>query len=112
MEDNDFDGTFETLTNWHEGNPKSTKVDQNGDGIVEFITEYKHGVFKTMTWFNPVGLKVRKKQYFKGNLLNSAEIDSDGDGILDTFVEYDDIEEISRKSNKAFNTDAGDASAG
>lgn len=112
MEDNDFDGTFETLTNWHEGNPKSTKVDQNGDGIVEFITEYKHGVFETMTWFNPVGLKVRKKQYFKGNRLNSAEIDSDGDGIIDTLVEYDDIEEISKKSNKAFYTDAGDAGAG
>lgn len=111
-EDNDFDGTFESLTNWHEGNPKSTKIDQNGDGVVEFIAEYKHGVIETMTWFNPVGLKVRKKQYFKGNQLNSAEIDSDGDGFLDTLVEYDDIEEISKKSNKAINADAGDAGAG
>ena len=107
--DNDFDGVFDELTEFHNGNPITTKVDGDGDKFFEYVIEYKYGVSDVATWIDPMSLKVRKKQVYDGNNLVSAELDSNGDGVLDTVIEYDSIEEIAKKSNKSLNTDASDA---
>lgn len=110
--DDGFDGRFEATTRFHKGNPVKTQFDIDGDGVVEQVAEYEDGILQTITWFDPIGLKFRKKQYWDSSILEYAELDTDGDGIPDTVIEYDDIEEITKKSNKPFNTEASKAGSG
>ncbi|VAW77882.1 hypothetical protein MNBD_GAMMA15-48, partial [hydrothermal vent metagenome] len=42
-------------------------------------------------------------QKYNSVKLISAEVDTNRDGILDTMYEYDDIEEIAKKSRKPIN---------
>ncbi len=106
LDDNDFDGRFEMTTHYQDGLPTKSLIDADGDEVMEQVAEYSDGVVNTITWFNPIGLKTRKIQHFSATKLEYSELDTDGDGRPDTVVEYDDIEEVTRKSRKSLTPDA------
>jgi hypothetical protein len=98
--DEDFNGMFETEVGYERGNPVWQKSDTTGDGFKDYRTDFKHGVAEKVSFIDPVTKRVRKVQEYSSFMLKSAKVDSTGDGVLDTFYEYDSIEEIAKRSNK------------
>lgn len=94
--DLDFNGTFEVDAKFVSGNPVKDKIDTNGDGFKDYEIRYQHGIVKTATFLDPVSRKPKKIQYFSPHKLQRAELDTNGDGVMDTFYEYDSIEEVAR----------------
>lgn len=94
--DDDFDGTFETETYYDYGNPVWLKSDTTGDGFKDYRMNYVHGLANKASFIAPETESTVKVQYFGIQKLESAEIDSNSDGIIDTVVEYDSLEEITK----------------
>ena len=94
--DEDFDGVFESSHYYEKGNAVWSKSDTTGDGFYDYLVNYKHGVIDTITFFNPDTKKTVKIQKYKLLKLISAEVDTNGDGFLDTVHKYDSIEEIEK----------------
>lgn len=95
--DDDFDGTFETETYYDYGNIVWQKTDTSGDGFKNYRVDFRHGVAEKVSFFDSVTKKVIKIQEFGPLSLDRARVDTNGDGIFDTFYEYDSIEEIANK---------------
>jgi hypothetical protein len=98
--DDDFNGTFETDTYFDYGNIVWQKSDTTGDGFKDYKINFKNGVIDTVTFISPSTKKAIKIQKFSPFTLISAEVDTAGDGVMDTFYEYDFVEEIAKKSNR------------
>jgi hypothetical protein len=92
--DEDFDGTFETETAYHNGNAIWEHVDTTGDGFRDLRLGFKHGAFETATFFDAASGEPVKIQRFNLLRLQEAEVDTTGDGVMDTHYKYDQIEEI------------------
>ncbi|MHA2936841.1 hypothetical protein ACXJY6_00940 [Vibrio sp. RC27] len=61
----------------------------------------EYGVLKKIEIYGDVpGVPVKVQKYHLGKLV-SSEYDSDGNGTLDVFYEYDRFEEIAMKSNNS-----------
>jgi Putative prokaryotic signal transducing protein len=97
--DEDFNGTFETKTEYHNGNPVRWESDTQDVGVINYIVTYKHGVIETETFIDLVTRKPKKVNYFGKFKIEKSEIDINSDGTLDTIYEYDSIGEIVRKYN-------------
>lgn len=97
--DQDFNGTFETEIHYVDGNAAWQKSDTNGDGFKDYRIDFKHGIVDKISFIDPATRKVIKIQEYGPFTLKAAQVDSTGDGVLDTFYEYDSIEEIAKKSN-------------
>jgi antitoxin component YwqK of YwqJK toxin-antitoxin module len=95
--DYNFDGTFESEGSYHNGNAIWEKIDTTGDGFKDLHLGFKHGVFKTATFINASSRKPVKIQYYSALRLQEAEVDTTGDGVLDTKYIYDQIEEVAEK---------------
>ncbi|MGI9292279.1 MAG: DUF2007 domain-containing protein [Gammaproteobacteria bacterium] len=91
--DNDFNGTFEETTKYRNGNPISTEIDSNGDGIIDNVWRYKHGVMTTSEFIDIETGRIRKIQRFELGKLIEDEWDSNGDGNFDRKTTYDEFEE-------------------
>lgn len=98
--DEDFNGTFETDFYYEYGNAKWQMSDTTGDGFKNFRANYKYGIVDTAHFIDPVSKKVIKVQKFGPLKLISAEIDTTGDGTLDTLHEYDWAQEVSHEYSK------------
>jgi len=98
--DDDFNGTFETEVYYEYGNAKWQMSDTTGDGFKNNRGNYKYGLIESVHFIDPASKKVIKVQNFGPHKLKSAEIDTTGDGTLDTIHEYDLTEEISNKYSK------------
>lgn len=98
--DENFDGVYETKSKYINGNAIWSKSDTNGDGIYDCHIFFENGVFKKIEFIDPSSLKPLKVQYYDGFKLIKAEFDSNRDGILDTIYKYDELEEILEKSDK------------
>lgn len=96
--DDDFNGKFETRYYYERGNIIWSISDTTGDGFEDYRVDYWHGVTDTVTFINKITKKPVKIQKFSANKLISAKLDTNGDGVLDTLIEYDGIEEIIKKS--------------
>ncbi|MFT6654835.1 MAG: hypothetical protein ACJAWI_001602 [Marinomonas primoryensis] len=94
LNDNDFNGSFETDTLFEFNDVVLQKSDTTGDGFKDYIVRFDYGLVKMIEFINPVTAKPLKVQYFDQFKLVRAEIDTDRDGVLDTVYEYDDIEEV------------------
>lgn len=103
--DGDFDGNFETKMTFEYGNTDLLRSDTTGDGVNDYIQRYVHGILKSATFINPDTKRPIKIQHFGFFGLESAELDSDGDGKMDTYIKYDKIEEVLEKSNKKLHAD-------
>jgi hypothetical protein len=92
--DNDFNGTFETTTTYKNGAPAKSEVDTDGDGKADIVNLFEHGVLTQTKIMNPKTGKVVRINYYGNSMLQSADFDSDGDGILETHYTYDRYEQI------------------
>lgn len=98
--DEDFNGTFETRTEYRNGNPVRWESDTQDVGIINYIVSYKYGVTETETFIDLVTRKPVKVNYFGKFTVEKSEIDIDKDGTLDTIYEYNSIGEITKKYGK------------
>lgn len=92
--DDNFDGVFETHTQYRNGNAILSKSDTIGDGFENYHISFKNGVFDTVTFYSPLTKRPIKIQYFKNSRLDSAKLDTNNDGEFDTTYHYDELEEI------------------
>ena len=92
--DNDFDGRFEFKCRFKAGNTVWCRGDYDNDGFAEYREGYNSGVHETASMFDPASKAIKKKQYFVGGVLKRAEVDLDGDGVLETNYTYDVYAEI------------------
>jgi hypothetical protein len=87
--DDDFDGRYETVIAYENGNPISYSADRDGDNHTELTGSYTHGVFSRMEYV-PVGRRQPKLvEMYKDGILDEQVIDSTGDGDIDTRIIFD-----------------------
>lgn len=98
--DDNFDGDFETEISYKNNNPASLQSDTSGDGVVDLSLSFNHGVLETATFLDRFSKKPVKVQYFDPFKVKKAEVDTNGDGRLDTVYEYDVFEEVTNKYDK------------
>ena len=92
--DEDFDGVFETEATYRAGNIVTSISDTTNDGFKNYQVHYKHGVLDRVIFISPITKKPAKVQYYEALTLQKAELDLDGDGQFDITYKYDDLEEI------------------
>jgi hypothetical protein len=94
--DENFDGIFETRIRYRLSNIQVITADTDGDGFEDMRTNYVHGVVSTIEYLEPrTGWPIKIEYYKLGKML-SAEIDTNGDGLMDRRVTYDLIGEIAK----------------
>lgn len=91
--DDDFDGRFERIDDFRDGQPDTLTIDRDGDGETDFRSRYQNGVLILDEWLDRSGRVVKAVRYRNGRPA-SGEIDSDGDGKPDTARTYDARGEI------------------
>ena len=95
--DDDFNGTFETKIVFQNGHPLTGQVDTDGDGFPDLVSHYKDGVLDSVEYIQPTtGLPLRVEHFRLGKLV-FADIDSDGDGRLDTRLTYSALGEVAAR---------------
>lgn len=92
--DQNFDGVFETDTIYKNGNAIQQESDTNGDGFKNYQSLFLNGFIRSINYLDPKTKKIIKTQHFGPFTLQRSEVDSNGDGILDTHRQHDSIEEI------------------
>lgn len=105
-QDDDFDGTFESVIRFDDGLIQTQESDLNKDGNIDFKVHYRYGNIDEIIILGE-GQDVRKKRqnYNMGKLI-SAEYDTDGDGSYDVEYEYDCLEVVKMQSSKRPQTEA------
>lgn len=88
-EDQDFSGVRETTSTLSKGLLAARVADYDGDGRSERQEQYRNGVLQNVEWLDAQG-RVSKRDTYAGGRLHSGEIDSNGDGKLDTARLYDE----------------------
>lgn len=97
--DNDFDGTFEYVSEYKYAQPRFDEIDINGNGQPDRRYHYVDGVLTKIDMFIPSTRVVRKSEtYENGVKLIEARWDSDNDGVLDTLITYGPFEEEINRS--------------
>ena len=100
--DEDFDGIFETFLKFSNGNISWSESDTTGDGFKDYRNEYKNGILNKAIFYDSKTKKPVKVQNYKGQKKVSAQIDTNGDGILNQTIEYDSIEEPIKTTNPTY----------
>jgi hypothetical protein len=100
--DDNFDGIFETFLKFSNGNISWSESDTTGDGFKDYRNEYKNGILNKAIFYDPKTKKPVKVQHYEGQKLVSAQIDTNGDGILNQTIEYNAIEEAIKKTNLTY----------
>ena len=92
--DNDFDGTFEYVSEYKYAQPLVDEIDVDGNGQPDRRYHYVDGVLTKIDMFRPSTRIVKKSQtYENGVTLVEARWDSDDDGVLDILIRYGPLEE-------------------
>jgi hypothetical protein len=95
--DEDFNGTFETRSRFHEGNAASTEADSDGDLHVDLKSTFMHGVLVSIATILPGSTRPVRVEYFHLGRLIAAEVDTNGDGLLDEHHTYSSLGVVVRK---------------
>lgn len=88
QEDADFDGRFESESRYVNDRPISAKADHDGDGYDEYQAKFRNGQLVEETWTSPDSKQITLRRSYDG-ATPMSEIDSDGDGRLDTRRRHD-----------------------
>lgn len=99
--DDDFDGIFETVSTYENGQTLTQVSDLNQDGNVDYRARYRYGNLEEVLILGEGRDSRRKRQIYRHGKLIASDYDSDGDGRFDVTYEYDYFEEINRKSGAA-----------
>jgi hypothetical protein len=95
--DDDFNGTFETRLFFRDDVLQYEDTDIAGDGYPERRTYYKNDVPDFTQYLNPAtGLPYKVVHYRLGEVVY-VDIDSDGDGKLDTRLTYTRLGEVATR---------------
>lgn len=86
--DEDFDGVMDTHIHYKHNCPELGEVDLDGDGVTDVRTLYRDGVAHTVEYVDPITQKVARLEHVRLGAAISADIDTDGDGRLDTTEGY------------------------
>ena len=92
--DADFDGVFESSTKYRAGQPELAQADLTGDAMVDYQAHFVDGVIVSGEYTDPATGQVRKRIQFRDEMPTSAQLDTDGDGRLETEHTYDWMGEI------------------
>ena len=95
-DDDDFDGRKEAMHRFRDGLWVETVVDDDGDGSPEYRAEAAAGVIYLEEWFDRSGAVVKNVFHTRGRPSRS-DLDTDGDGHLDTRRHFDARVEIVRR---------------
>jgi hypothetical protein len=88
-EDEDFDGVMDTHIHYDQhDNPELGEVDLDGDGVTDVRTLYRDGVAHTTEYLDPTTQRVARREHLRVGFSVSADVDTDGDGRLDTTEVY------------------------
>ncbi len=93
-QDDNFDGHFEAIYEAERAWIASTSITQTGNDHPEYRELFTHGVLASAEYLDPATGAVRKKVAFRHGWPVSAQLDTDGDGSLETEHVYDRIGEI------------------
>lgn len=91
--DDDFDGFFETTITYLNDNILYEESDTDQNGVIDYRVKYESGIIQTIEYLDESNGNVKKRQIFKKKKMISSEYDSNGDGILNIYSEYDQYEE-------------------
>jgi hypothetical protein len=94
--DDDFNGSFESRSAYQNNQMTSAQTDTDGDGFPDLHQRYEHGVLTHSDIIQPnTGLPLRVESYRLGRV-QSAEVDSNNDGVLDQRLYYSATGQVSR----------------
>ena len=93
--DDDFDGRMEANYRYLHGQWTDLEVDRNADGDPDYRAEAIAGVVYREEWLDPAG-NVIKSVVHKDGWASTSDLDTDGDGKLDTRRYYDERDELGR----------------
>lgn len=92
--DQDFDGFFETIVSFENGNVVLWEVDTDKNGVADIVFHHRLGLLQRAEyWDSGVGRIVRT-EYFEDFRLIRSEHDLDRDGFAETVRTYDRFGEI------------------
>ncbi|GLR14743.1 hypothetical protein GCM10007907_35330 [Chitinimonas prasina] len=98
-QDDDFNGTLETRARYEEGSIVSSERDIDGDSFFEYKEFFEHDVLARTEILHPNTGLPRKIVYYVKLRMDYVELDTNGDGTMDTRVRYDpDGEPVSREA--------------
>ncbi|MES2015926.1 MAG: DUF2007 domain-containing protein [Pseudomonadota bacterium] len=86
--DDDFDGVFESVTSYRQGNPYLGEADTDGDGLVDLKTHYENGVVVSVEHVNPATGQVQKVDFYTLGKITHSLVDSNQDGTMDRRIGY------------------------
>jgi hypothetical protein len=86
--DDDFNGTFESHHRYSKGNIEVSETDSDGNGIPDVRSNYDNGVLTTVETILATSGRAVRIERFKLNVRVSEDVDTDGDGRLDTRIVY------------------------
>ncbi len=96
--DEDFDGVMDTHIHYKHNNPEVAEVDLDGDGVADVRTLYRDGVAHTVEYLDPLTQKVARLERVRLGAALSADVDTDGDGRLDTTEHYSRVGAVTSRA--------------
>lgn len=96
--DEDFDGVMDTHIHYKRNNPEVAEVDLDGDGVADVRTLYRDGVAHTVEYLDPLTQKVARLERVRLGAALSADVDTDGDGRLDTTEHYSRVGAVTSRA--------------
>lgn len=94
--DDDFNGTFESRYHYKIGNVEWSEVDTDGDTLPNLRSHFKSGVLESTEYINPNTGRPFRIEHFSIKGLTSADVDTNGDGKLDTRRIFSATQELAR----------------
>ncbi|MCK5875283.1 MAG: DUF2007 domain-containing protein [Alcanivoracaceae bacterium] len=92
--DNDFDGRHEVSGRIVRAGLSYEDTDQDGDGVADSRNHFYQSVYTMTEFYAEDGQQVIKRFIYRDKGVTYVELDSDGDGSMDIFHIYNDIDEI------------------
>lgn len=99
--DQDFDGFFETLVVYEDGNIVRWDIDTDKNGVADMVFHYRLGVMRRAEYLDGGVGRVARVEYFNGFRMTQSEHDLDRDGFAETVRRYDDFGEIVSSETRA-----------
>ena len=87
--DADFDGRFESRSEYENGWVRRTTLDEDGNGRPDTIAHFIRGESRDFEIYDPAGDHVVARQNFSRGWHTSTDFDMDGDGAFERHVEFD-----------------------
>lgn len=89
--DENYDGVFEAKSIYQKGILHQAFTDLNQDKNPEIVDDYVDGVIYKSDYYHEVTHKIWKTTFYRRGIVRLEQIDEDGDGVLETEIQYNDV---------------------